>query len=138
MNVFGRLLIFFVVVPVVELLLLIRMGQVVGLWPTLLLVLGTGAAGAALARREGTRTFLAFQREMAEGRVPGRPIMDGISILVGGAFLLTPGVLTDLVGLSLLLPVTRRAIQRAVIGRIEAGLRSGSIHMVVMRTRNPF
>lgn len=132
MSILGRLALLFVVVPVVELVLLVQLGQVVGLWPTLGLVLATGLAGAALARAEGVRVFFAFQRELAQGRLPGRPLLDGISVLVGGAFLLTPGILTDLAGFTLLLPPTRRWLQRRVRARLERGLREGAINMVVM------
>jgi UPF0716 protein FxsA len=105
---------------------------VVGLWPTLALVLLTGLGGAALARLEGMRVFFQFQRELAAGRIPGQALLDGISVLVGGAFLLTPGVITDLAGFALLLPVSRRWIQRRARRRLERGLRDGTIHVVAM------
>ena len=88
----------------------------------------TGIAGAALARREGLRTVRRFQEQLASAQVPGEALMDGAAILIGGAFLLTPGVLTDVVGLSLLLPPTRalfkawarRAARRAIEdGRVK-------------------
>lgn len=128
----ARLALLFVLVPVLELLLLIRMGELVGLWPTLGLVVFTGAAGAALARAEGVRVFFQFQRELATGRLPGQSLLDGISVLVGGAFLLTPGILTDLAGFALLLPPTRRWIQRRVRARLERRLRDGTIQVVSM------
>jgi UPF0716 protein FxsA len=90
MTVLGRLALFFVVVPVIELVLLIQLGQVVGLWPTLALVVFTGVTGAALARLEGLRVLFQFRSELASGKLPGQAILDGISVLVGGAFLLTP------------------------------------------------
>lgn len=127
----ARLALLFVVVPLIELVLLIRLGQWVGLWPTLGLVIFTGVLGASLARAEGLRTLAAFQREVSAGRLPGQALLDGISILVGGAFLLTPGLLTDLVGFALLLPATRQALQRAVRGRLEEGIRSGDIRVHV-------
>jgi UPF0716 protein FxsA len=122
----------FVVVPVLELVLLIQLGQVVGLWPTLALVLLTGLSGAVLARLEGIRVLFQFRRELAAGRIPGQALLDGISVLVGGAFLLTPGVLTDLAGFALLFPPSRRWIQRRVRRRLERGIEEGTIRVVTM------
>ncbi len=132
MRLLGRLALLFVVVPILELVLLIRIGQAVGLWPTVGLVLLTGVTGAALARLEGMRVLFQFQRELAAGRIPGQPLLDGISVLVGGAFLLTPGILTDFAGFALLLPPTRRWIQRRVRKRLERAVREGTIHVVAM------
>lgn len=129
-----RLFCAFVLVPLLELALLIRIGTVVGAWPTLALVVGTGLLGAALARREGTRALLALQRDLAEGRLPARSLVAGASVLVGGAFLLTPGVLTDLAGLFLLLPVTRQLAFRWVRRRMEAGLATGAVRFTVWGT----
>jgi UPF0716 protein FxsA len=132
MNVLGRLALLFVVVPIIELILLIELGKVVGLLPTLGLVVLTGVTGAWLARAEGLRVFLQFQREVASGKLPGQAMMDGIAVLIGGAFLLTPGVLTDVVGFSLLLPPTRRWIQRRVRKRLERGIADGTVRVVTM------
>lgn len=132
MTVLGRLALLFVIVPILELVLLIQIGQVVGLWPTLALVLLTGVTGAALARLEGMRVLFQFRRELASGRLPGQALLDGISVLVGGAFLLTPGVLTDFAGFALLVPFTRRWIQRRVRKRLERSLRDGTIRVVTM------
>ena len=129
-----RLFCAFVLVPLLELALLVRIGTVVGVWPTLALVAGTGLLGAALARREGTRALLALQRDLAEGRLPARSLVAGASVLVGGAFLLTPGVLTDLAGLFLLLPVTRRLVFRWARRRMEAGLATGAFRFTVSGT----
>ncbi|MDA0327744.1 MAG: FxsA family protein [Gemmatimonadetes bacterium] len=130
MNVLGRLALLFVIIPILELMLLIQLGQVVGLMPTLLLVVFTGVTGAWLARAEGMRVFFQFQKELASGRLPGQALLDGICVLIGGAFLLTPGVLTDLTGFSLLFPPTRRWIQRRVRARMERGIADGTIRVV--------
>lgn len=132
MSIFSRLALLFVIIPVLELMLLVKMGQVVGLVPTLALVLFTGVAGAAMARAEGLRVFWQFQRELGSGRLPGQALLDGISVLVGGAFLLTPGILTDLAGFTLLLPATRRLIQSRVRRALERRLRDGTIRVVTM------
>jgi UPF0716 protein FxsA len=132
MNLLGRLALLFIVVPILELVLLIELGQLVGLLPTVGLVVFTGVTGAWLARAEGVRVFFQFQQELASGRLPGQALLDGISVLVGGALLLTPGVLTDVVGFSLLFPPTRRWIQGRVRARLERQIRDGSIRVVTM------
>jgi UPF0716 protein FxsA len=132
MNILGRLALLFIVVPILELMLLIQLGQVVGLLPTLALVVFTGVTGAWLARAEGLRVFLQFQRELASGKLPGQALMDGICVLVGGAFLLTPGVLTDLAGFSLLFPPTRRWMQRRIRKRLEHQIADGTVRVVTM------
>jgi UPF0716 protein FxsA len=126
----ARLALLFVVIPLLELALLIQVGQVIGLPATILLVLATGVAGAALARREGLRTLSALQAELARGALPGQSLLDGLAILVGGAFLLTPGILTDAAGFLLLLPPTRRWVQARVRKRIERGLEEGTIRVM--------
>lgn len=132
MNVLGRLALVFVIVPIVELMLLIQLGQAVGLLPTLLLVVLTGVGGAMLARAEGLRVFFQFQSQLASGQLPGQAMLDGASVLLGGAFLLTPGVLTDLVGFSLLVPFTRRWIHRRVLASLEAQIADGTVRVVSM------
>jgi UPF0716 protein FxsA len=132
MTTLGRLALLFVVVPIIELMLLIQLGQFVGLMPTLALVIATGIGGAAMARAEGLRVLFQFQKELAQGRLPGRAMLDGASVLVGGAFLLTPGVLTDLLGFSLLFPPSRRWIQRRLKKRIEQQIADGSIRVAAM------
>ncbi len=132
MNVLGRLALLFVVVPLVELVLLIQLGQVVGLWPTLGLVVTTGVLGAALARAEGLRVMYQFQKQLASGQLPGQALLDGISVLIGGAFLLTPGILTDFAGFALLLPPSRRWIQGRVRRRLKRGLEQGTIQVMTM------
>ncbi len=127
----SRLIFLFVAVPLVELAILLQVAQVIGLLPTIALVVTTGVAGAALARHQGLRAFLAVQQELAAGRLPGRALLDGLSILVGGAFLLTPGILTDIAGFSLLLPLSRRWLQGAVKRRLERRISEGTVEFTV-------
>ena len=119
---FRRLVLLFITVPIIELAVLIQLGRLIGLWPTLGLIAITGVLGAMLASREGLRAWHAFQMEMARGQVPGRPILDGLSIFAGGALLLTPGLLTDLFGFTLLARPTRRWIQNRVVDRLGGRL----------------
>jgi UPF0716 protein FxsA len=113
--VFLRLLLLFTVVPIVELGLLIQVGRVIGLAPTIAIVLVTGITGAALARWQGLATLHRVQTEMSQGRVPTGPLVDGLLILVAGGVLLTPGFLTDALGFLLLIPPTRTAVRKALV-----------------------
>ena len=129
MSLLSRLALLFVGLPLLELFILIQMGQLVGLWPTIGLVVLTGFTGAALARLEGLRTLWSIQGELAKGRLPGNALLEGLAILVGGALLLTPGILTDLLGLSFILPPTRRFLLGRIRRRLEEKLKSGAIQV---------
>lgn len=115
-----RLVLLFTIVPLVELTLLILLAQRISLPLTLLLVVLTGIVGAALARYEGLRCLKRVRDKLAAGELPGDPLVDGLMILVAGALLITPGVLTDLVGFALLLPTFRRIVKRWLKRRFQA------------------
>lgn len=127
----ALLLVFlFVVVPIAELYVIIQIGQAIGVLPTIALLILDSILGAALMRSQGRAVWRRFNRALAEGRMPGQEVMDGALVIFGGALLLTPGFLSDILGLILLLPPTR-AIVRAVLlrrfaGRIAAGAASGA------------
>ena len=106
----------FLVVPIVELAVIIQVGQAIGVIDTLALLVVISLAGAWLVRREGMGVVRRIQHQMVAGQVPGTELVDGLLILLGGALLLTPGFVTDAVGLSLLLPPVRAAV-RAVVAR---------------------
>lgn len=126
----GRvLLVLFTVVPLVELYLLMWLGGLMGFWPTVGLVLLTGVIGATLAKLEGLRVLGQWQSALAEGRVPEAGVLDGLLVLVGGIFLVTPGILTDVVGFSLLLPPTRKLVARFLRKRLEAGIQRGTVRV---------
>jgi UPF0716 protein FxsA len=108
------LILAFVVVPLAELAVIVAVGDALGLLPTLLLLLVISVAGAWLAKREGLAAWRRFQRAVAEGRVPTVEVADGAMVLLAGALLLTPGFLTDVAGVLLLLPPTRAALRRLV------------------------
>ncbi len=107
-NMLGRLFFLFVAVPLIELTLLLSIAGKTNWRFTLALVLVTGFVGAWLARMQGWQTYLRIQRELAGGRMPTDSLVDAVMIFVAGALLLTPGILTDLFGISLLLPPCRR------------------------------
>ncbi|MFM9043941.1 MAG: FxsA family protein [bacterium] len=119
------LLALIICVPIAEIYLIVRVGGLVGLWPTVLLLLASSVAGALLLRRQGRAAMDAFRAALAQGRIPAREAFDGALVIFGGALLLTPGFLTDLLGLLLLLPPTRdlfRALgTRLARSRIKLG-----------------
>ena len=109
------------------------MGRYVGLLPTVALVVTTGVVGAYLARLEGFRVLLGARKEVASGRMPTQSLMNGVCILIGGALLLTPGILTDFVGFSLLLPFTRGFWTRRLRAALERGVKKGWLKATVVQ-----
>jgi len=112
----------FVVVPVVEIYILIQIGQTIGPWWTVLLLVAGGFAGSFLVKREGGRAWRALQQSLSARRMPARELADGALILIGGTLLLTPGFVTDFVGLFCILPPTRPLARRALIGLVTRRL----------------
>lgn len=102
----------FLVVPLLELYVIIQVGQVIGAGWTIVVLLAISAAGAWLVRHEGQRAWQALRTAIEAGRMPDRELADGALLLIGGTLLLTPGFLTDVVGFFLLLPVTRPLARR--------------------------
>ena len=102
------LFLLFILVPIIEIAVLIRVGSIMGFWPTLALMLVMGFVGAWLAKQEGRRTFFEIQRSIASGQMPGNEILEGFLIFMGGLLMLTPGFVTDVVGLWLVFPLTRK------------------------------
>ena len=115
-----RLLLLFCLVPLVELTLLLWLADVTGWRATLLLVLGTGVVGAALARYQGWQVVQRIQSQLEQGQLPADSLLDGLMIFIAGALLLTPGILTDAVGFALLIPFFRRRIRRYLGRRFRA------------------
>ena len=113
---FGRLILLFIAIPLIELFLLVQVGERIGLAATVALVVATGILGASLARHQGLATWSRFQQESAGGRPPGQTLLNGLLILVAGAVLLTPGLLTDLTGFALLIPPLRSRLVRRLEG----------------------
>ena len=104
----------FVVVPLAEVYLLVQLGQVIGPWWTILVLVAAGVLGSLLVRREGSRAWRALQAALSSHRMPATELADGALVLVGGTLLLTPGFLTDAVGLFCILPFTRPLARRAL------------------------
>lgn len=111
----GALAVLFVVVPFVELFVLLQVGQAIGAGNTIGLLLVVSLVGAWLVKREGLGVLRRAQVRAAEGRVPGRELVDGVLILFAGALLLTPGFLTDVLGIALLLPPVRAGLRATTV-----------------------
>jgi UPF0716 protein FxsA len=108
------LFLLFIVVPIAEIYVIIQVGQAIGALWTILLLIADSIIGARLLSWQGRRAWARFQEAIASGRVPHREVLDGALIIVGGAFLLTPGFITDVVGLVLLVPPSRALVRRAL------------------------
>ena len=104
---FGRVVLFVVLIPLIELVLLSQLLQRTGLFVTLTVVFVTGIVGVNLARRQGSHAWKAIHQQMAAGKTPSTEILNGVMILFAGVFLITPGIMTDVVGFSLLVPKLR-------------------------------
>lgn len=123
----AKLFILFTVIPIIEVWLLIEIGSAIGGLPTVGLILATGAAGAWLARREGIRALMELNAAISRGEIPGRALLDAVCVFAGGALLLTPGVVTDVVGLLLLLPPSRSLIQGGILGWLARRIEEGAV-----------
>jgi len=116
---FIRLLAVFIVIPLIELIILVKVGSYIGLWPTILIVVLTGIVGASLARYQGFIIINKIRSDVSSGRVPARELIDGLLVLIGGIVLLTPGFITDICGFFLLIPLTRNLIKGFVRSQFE-------------------
>ena len=134
----GKLFLLFTIVPLMELVILIKLGGQIGAINTILLVIGTAVAGAALARFEGLKTLQQIQLNLAQGIVPAEELIDGMMIFAGGVLLLTPGLLTDAFALLLLFPASRLVIKRWLRRRFDAMVAAGNVHVMTRRHDNDF
>ena len=115
----ALLVVLFVLVPIVEIAVIIQVGQAIGVIETLLLMVAVSVVGAWLVKREGIGVWRRAQRQLDTGVVPGRELVDGMLIMLAGALLLTPGFVSDCLGVLLLLPPVRAGLRRLVIGRLR-------------------
>lgn len=124
-----KLLLLFTLVPLVELWLLIEVGKIIGTWLTILLVASTGFFGVLLACSQGLMVLYKMRAELRQGLLPADELFDSVFILLGGAFLVTPGFLTDCLGFSFLIPATRYFFKREVKRFIRKKMESGQLHL---------
>ena len=106
----------FIVIPIVEIYVIIQIGSLIGVWPTIALLLADAVLGSLLLRHQGRGAWRRFNAALAERRFPGREVADGLLIAVGGTLLLTPGFVTDILGAIFLIPPTRALVRRLLRG----------------------
>jgi len=137
------LVLLFIVVPIIELFVIIQVGGAIGVLPTIGLLVAGSITGSVLMRSQGRSAWRNFQAASNAGKVPAREVLDGALIIFGGALLLTPGFVTDALGLLLLLPPTRAIVRRVLIGGVAkrmmgpAAFAAGPAFRVVSRRRAP-
>lgn len=129
----SSLLAAFILMPILELAVLLKVNNAVGLGKTLGIVILTGVVGALLAKAQGLMVMKRIQRDLAEGRMPAPRLIDGMMILVAGVLLITPGLVTDTAGFLLLLPPVRSAIRAWLRAKLEEKLRNGSVNISIRR-----
>ena len=115
----------FIVVPLVELYVILKVGDAIGAGWTILILVADSILGSLLLRSQGRAVWRRFNEAMSTGRMPHREVIDGVFVIFGGALLLTPGFLTDIVGLILLVPPTRALVRRLAMRRIERRVAAG-------------
>ena len=128
-----KLMLLFVLTPLVELAILIYLGTIIGALYTILIVVATGILGAFMARNQGLATLSRIRSNFKRGIIPSSELFHGALILAGGLLLLTPGVITDIVGFAVLVPQTRRLIGRWILSLIRRRIERGEIHYWEMR-----
>lgn len=111
------LVLLFIAVPIAELAVIIQVGQAIGVWWTIGILIADSVLGSVLMRSQGRAAWRRFNVALQAGRPPAREVLDGVLVIFGGALLLTPGFLTDILGLVLLIPPTRAVVRRVLVHR---------------------
>lgn len=124
------LFLFLIIVPAAEIGILLFSGQVIGVWQTILLIILTGFLGAYITKQQGLETIRKTQQQLRSGIMPGDAILDGVSILVGGTLLLTPGFVTDAFGFMLLAPPTRKFFKVLMMKIFRKWINNGNIKVI--------
>lgn len=125
------ILIIFIAVPIAEIAVFIQVGGVIGLFPTIALVIATAVIGVWLLKRQGVAVLSDAKQTIESGGLPVQAVIDGVCLIIAGAFLLTPGLITDAAGFLLLVPGFRRSLARWVVAKLETG---GHIDVSMTRT----
>src|SRR5919109_121419 len=116
----------FILVPLAELYVILKVGDAIGVLWTIALLAADSVLGSVLLRTQGRSVWRRFNEALSTGRMPHREVMDGVLVIFGGAFLITPGFLTDVVGLVLLIPPTRAIVRRLLVSRLGRRLAMGA------------
>jgi UPF0716 protein FxsA len=137
--VFPILLLLFIFVPIIEIGLFIQVGGFLGLWPTIGLVLLTAFVGASLVRSQGLQTLMSVQTRLQQGEMPAQQIVEGVMLAVSGVLLLTPGFMTDALGMLVLLPAPRAAIAKYLMSKmVVKTMSNGGFHQGGFQGHDPF
>jgi UPF0716 protein FxsA len=134
---FLKLLILFIVIPIIEIAILVKMGTILGFWPTMLMVIATGILGATLARIQGFLVLTRIRTELQMGRMPAEELIDGLLILIGGILLLTPGLLTDLMGFLMLIQWSRKLFKKWLGKRFRKWVQSRNARIINVHGDKP-
>jgi UPF0716 protein FxsA len=121
---FRLLFVLFIIIPIIEIFVLIQVGAVLGIWPTIAMVIFTAWLGAKYFRQQGLATLNSVQTKMAQGQMPSDEIVTGLMLLVAGVLLITPGFVTDFLGLSLLIP----AVRHNIVESVKSHITTSSVH----------
>ncbi|MDP5032605.1 MAG: FxsA family protein [Paraglaciecola sp.] len=114
----GKLFLLFAILPILEITLLIHVGEIIGGWNTVAIVIITAFLGAHLVRQQGLHTLMTAQQKMQGGTLPGQEMAEGLLLVIAGVMLVTPGFITDIFGIVLCLPLTRPLIAKAMLTRL--------------------
>jgi UPF0716 protein FxsA len=131
----GKLGLVLILLPVAELLTLVRLADAIGGWPTFLLVLASGLLGALIARAEGLRVLAQTRQAIATGTMPSQNVLNDVLVFVAAALLIVPGVITDMIALALLVPWSRRLIAASVIARVGRAVEQGRLRVVATQAQ---
>ncbi len=116
---FKALFLLFIVIPIIEIALLIQVSEVIGGWSTIALVIATAFLGARLVKQQGTDALRNVQLEMAQGQMPAQELFAGLCVIIAGVLLLTPGIMTDLIGFALLTPMIRKKLAKNIMAQAQ-------------------
>ncbi|RKD33414.1 FxsA family protein [Thermohalobacter berrensis] len=128
-----KLILLFTLTPLVELFFLIKLAQITSTWTTIGIVFLTGIVGAYLAKSQGKLILTRIKIELNEGRIPGNQLLNGLCVLIGGALLLTPGIITDVFGFMLVIPGTREIFKTIIRRKFKKMIETGNINIYFRR-----
>lgn len=118
----------FIVIPFTELMILLEVGAALGVWPTLGIIILTAMIGYHLFRHQGLKTWRQVEAQLAQGEMPAQSVLEGVVILLAGALMITPGLITDTIGLFCLLPFTRKLVLTVIKKRFKSRMSVHSAH----------
>lgn len=124
---FIRLFLLFTLLPLAELYILVKIGSYFGVMAAVFIVIGTGFLGALLAKQQGLGVWVRIQNEMRQGRFPGNELIDGLLLFIAGVVLVTPGLITDIIGFLLLVPVTRHYFKSWIKDKLSEMVKHGNV-----------